>query len=434
MSIAGEGITQRLDQALQAVAVIGAAGKMGRGIALLAAEEMARLAADAGARPRLHLIDTRPEGLDELLKYIEEFCARRAQRAPEQVMSIIDVGTDISAARESLLVFEAVPEIERVKVSTLQQLEHTCTPQTLFFTNTSSIPIGALEQKSNLGGRLVGFHFYNPPPVQELLELIPSASTPPELAQVAEELGRRLGKTVVHSSDAAGFIGNGHFIREGLYATRRAAGLSDRLAWTEAVWALNRVSELGLLRPMGIFQVIDYIGLDIFAAILDVMAEYVEGESFQAEVFDQMLSQGIRGGQHADGSQKDGFFHYEGRRIAAVYDPGVKRYETLGRWSQRVDDELEPLTADGIAWRELRTDPNRARELRDHFTWLEAMDHSGAQLTAEFAGASRGIGEKLVADGVAASVEAVNTVATKGFSHLYGPLEEYTQAFAATKG
>ena len=432
--MAGEGIAEHLDEALQDVAVIGAAGKMGRGIALLAAEEMARLAADAGTRARLHLIDTRPDGLDELLEYIEEFCSRRANQTPERVMSMIEAGTDLGAAKESHLVFEAVPEIEPVKVSTLQQLAEACTPQARFFTNTSSIPIGVLERKSNLEGRLVGFHFYNPPPVQELLELIPSASTPPELTQMAEELGRRLGKTLVHSSDAAGFIGNGHFVREGLYAVRMASAMSERFTWPEAVWALNRVSEQGLLRPMGIFQVIDYAGLDIYAAILDVMAEYLEGESFAAEVFDQMLSQGIRGGQHVDGSQNDGFFRYEGRRIAAVYDPNEKRYETLGRWSQHVDDELEPLTADGIAWRELRTDPNAAREVRDHFTWLAAMDHSGARLTVEFAGASRGIGEKLVADGVAPSAEAVNTVVTKGFAHLYGPLDEYTQAFAAEKG
>lgn len=219
-----------INEYFQQVTVIGAAGKMGSGISLLLAWEMTRLKNRMENRSRtyrLNLIDARQDGLSDLLAYIETQTAKRAERQIDEpliqtfvddVLSIIHTDADFRQARNSWLVFEAVPETERIKIDILRQLNEICTQNTFFLSNTSSIPIGFLDHETNLGGRIIGFHFYNPPAVQRLVELIPARTTDPELTALAHEIARRLGKTVVLSRDVAGFIGNGHFIRDALHA------------------------------------------------------------------------------------------------------------------------------------------------------------------------------------------------------------------------
>ena len=405
-----------LADALADVAVIGAAGKMGRGIALLLAQLMAETGGD---RHHLHLIDTRSDGLDDLQRYLTRFGA-------EALLANVDMSTDFAAASGSRLIFEAVPEVEAIKIETLTRLRQIAAADAIFFTNTSSLPIAALEIAAGLEGRLIGFHFYNPPPVQELLELIPSASSSPDLIDFARTIGQRLGKRVVPSKDVAGFIGNGHFVREGLHAVaeaRRLAAASPG-SWAAAVWGINRVTQEALLRPMGIFQVIDYAGIDIVAAILTVMQRSIGGEGvFDRLVFDRLLEAGISGGQAPDGSQRQGFFQYDGRRIAAVYDIEAASYVDVADIRRQSDGVLAPLARPGEGWKELRAEANAAVTMRGHFEWLGGLDHQGAAIARSFATASMEIAAQLVADGIAASDADVDTVVTKGFAHLYGPLD-----------
>ncbi len=388
-----------LEEYLERVAVIGAAGKMGRGISLV----LARLL--EGRTCCLDLIDPRPEGLEELRHYLE------TQFAEPGVPAFVRAGTDLVQARGARLVFEAVPEIEGVKIAALRQMGQSYPQDALFLSNTSAIPIGFLDREAGLKGRLIGFHFYNPPPVQELVEVIPSSATRPELVELALWLGQRLGKTLVRSADVAGFIGNGHFIREGLHALRQA----ERLALPGAIGALNQVSQEALVRPMGIFQVMDYVGLDIFASILQVMARRLPGENFQAGLLDGLVARGALGGQRPEGSQKDGFFQYEGRRPAAAFAPERGEYLPLQGLGRLAD----------FTWKEALRDPERRRRLADHFARLRRADTLGSRLALDWLRASRRIGERLVAEGVAASPGEVDTVLVKGFNHLYGPFAGY---------
>ncbi len=425
----------KIESVLGSAAVIGAGGKMGSGIALLAAELMAGLEIDGQRTGRLILIDSRPRSIGPLRAYLERHLLRRARRRlrderearsfSDRAMALVSTATGLEAARDCDLLFEAVPESEDLKTGLLRRLREICPPEALFLSNTSSIPIRLLDEAAGLDGRLVGFHFYNPPAVQKLLELIPSGGTRPGLVRLAEELARRFGKTVVRSRDAAGFIGNGHFVREGLYAAACVDRLRDELGEPEAIYALNAVSETGLLRPMGIFQVIDYAGIDVFAAILEVMERCIEGESFPAELFARMVAEGRPGGQRGDGSQKDGFFQYDGRRRAGVYDCAARSYRPLeeGRLPA-VDAALGALAEPGTNWSEVRAAGDPEALIRDHFQHLAKAEGRGAGMALEYAAESRRIASRLVGDGVAASAEDVDTVVTHGFHHLYGPLDE----------
>ena len=428
-----------IDRYLHEVAVIGAAGKMGSGIALLLAELMAQMSTE-GTLPvaaRLRLVDTRPQGLEQLRTYLETQMQRRAQRrgandtaarrGVEQAFSFIQFTTEQAAVAEATILFEAVPESEDLKSNTLRALRETCSDETLFLSNTSSIPIWRLDEAAGLDGRLIGFHFYNPPAVQRLLELIPATTTRPLLVQLAQELARRLGKTLVPSRDVAGFVGNGHFVREGLHAAAWVEQLTNEFDEAGAIYAVNRVSEEGLLRPMGIFQVIDYAGVDIFTSIMDVMERYIDGESFASPLLRRLSAAGVRGGQHGDGTQKDGIFQYDGRRRVGVYDAATGGYRALddGRLPA-VDVSLGELAGAGCTWREIRERDasERQRLIGEHASVVSNSAHRGAVMAREFAAASRDIARKLVADGIATSAEDVNTVVVQGFHHLYGPLDE----------
>ncbi len=401
---------------------MGAAGKMGRGIALLLAEHMA--GAENAPGSRLTLIDTQEQALGGLEQYIQTQAAKRAVRSgrPVNVSSIMQTTTDPQRAADSHLVFEALPEVEELKVAVLSQLRDSCSPDTWFLSNTSSIPIGELDRQARLDGRVVGFHFYNPPPVQKLLEVIPAATTRPALVRAAGQLAVELGKTVVSSRDVAGFIGNGHFIRECLYALEQMEQLQEREGFSRAVYAVDKASRAGLLRPMGIFQVMDYAGVDICSAIMEVMERYIAKERFVSATATRMLSAGARGGQHGDGSQKDGFFRYDGYRITDVYDVESGAYQPLEVVGKGLDEQHGELAMPGRSWKELRGRPDVDEQLRKHFEWLTASTGIGANMAIDYFRASKRIATNLLNDGIAACAEDIDVVVTTGFHHLYGPL------------
>ncbi len=176
----------------------------------------------------------------------------------------ISLSTDLASARGSHLVFEAIVENQDVKVGVYSRLREMCSPETFFLTNTSSIPISVLDDKADLGGRIDRIHFYNPPPVQKLVEVISADRTRKDLVDLGTELGKVLRKTLIPSNDVAGFIGNGHFTRNGSALAEVERLRKDGCSFVEATYMVNKVSQDFLVRPMGIFQLIDYVGVDVF--------------------------------------------------------------------------------------------------------------------------------------------------------------------------
>ena len=175
----------------------------------------------------------------------------------------------------------------------------------------------------------MGFHFYNPPPVQKLVEVIYPDNSDPSLKTMASELGKALGKVLIESKDVAGFIGNGFFIREIHYAGEQVMRLAKERPLVEAIETVNRVTQDYLLRPMGLFELIDYVGLDIAHRIKGIMQSYLPREDFSCDLIDRMLAAGITGGQRPDGSHKAGFLNYENNIPAGIYSLEKKAYLPL---------------------------------------------------------------------------------------------------------
>ncbi len=396
---------KRVMQMGNSAAVIGAGGKMGSGIALLLVDQV----------DELICVDTSEEALDGLEGYLR----KQLEKQEANVDALMEKVTFTTELQPADRVFEAIIEDEKIKIGVYKILREVCGPKTTYFTNTSSIPISVLDDGAELDHKIIGFHFYNPPAVQKLVEIITTDKTDPALVKDAEELGTAMGKTLVHSNDVAGFIGNGHFMRDLLYACEQVEQLTNGHTQLEAITLMNQVSQKYLVRPMGIFQLIDYVGIDVCQKILKVMDVYIPSESFHSDLIDRYLAQGVSGGQTATGSQKDGIFQYTRGRITGIYDLSSQQYLPIKK---------APLLQGHPTWKGLLKDEKRDEKLSGYFDILKHSDSEAAQLAQHYLVRSREIGETLVADGVAKSTDDVNTVLTSGFYHLYGPISKYSVA------
>ena len=440
------------NERIQNVTVLGAAGKMGSGILLLMALEMA----DQKLKPEnkgksfvLNAVDVTSGALPDLMKYIRTQVLKAAEKKVvalravysdrkdliensqiieeyiNEVMTLVRPGTRIEAAYESTLIFEAVSENAALKAQLFTQIDSNNSLKPWFFTNTSSVPIAGLNEKSGLEGRILGFHFYNPPAIQKLVELITIKDNPEGMKEFAVQLAKNLKKIVVPSNDIAGFVGNGHFMRDSLYSLEKAKELTPVMALHEAIYAINKVSQDYLMRPMGIFQLIDYVGVDVVRFIMNVMDPYMKDENLHSEILDQLFDRGIKGGQYPDGSQKDGILHYEKGKPVAVYSLERNDYVPFSEFAQNTDAWLGEVPAEVIPWKNLIRMPEKEAAAGNAFQSLKKLNTKGAQLALAHARRSREIGLQLVNTGVALSPDDVNTVLATGFFHAYGPVNEF---------
>lgn len=439
------------EERLQHVSVLGAAGKMGSGILLLTAVEMADLSMKPGNKGKpyvLNAIDVSDEALAGVMKYLKAQLFKIAEKkvvALRQVyadyadlidndeiinqyvfdvISLVRTSTRMESAYDSRMVFEAIKEDPELKISILSKITSNNPHGPWFFTNTSSIPIMKLDEGAGLGGRIIGFHFYNPPAVQKLVEVIRAEKTLPEVEAFALQYAKNLRKVVVPSHDKAGFIGNGHFMRDILHATAGVEKLSRVFSFAEAVYALNRISQDYLVRPMGIFQLIDYVGVDVCSFIMSVMNPYLPGEDLHSPLLDRFLALGIKGGQFSDGSQKDGFLKYEKGRPVAIYDPDAKNYVAIADIKAKVDEKLGVMPVPP-AWKAVVGSKTKEEILKGYFSQLKTATGLGAELARDYADRSCAIGLHLVNSGVAFNENDVNTVLLTGFFHAYGPINNY---------
>jgi 3-hydroxyacyl-CoA dehydrogenase len=440
------------NERLRNVTVLGAAGKMGSGILLLAAVEMVDLSLNPENKGKtfcLNAMDLSHEELAGLLQYLKIQITKIAEKKIVwlrkmyvdradlieneeilnqyvfDVLSIIRPTTQIEAAYESNLIFEAVSENKDLKVKLLSQIDQNNLNDPWYFTNTSSVPINIIDNGAKLNGRVLGFHFYNPPAVQKLVELIVTKQTNKDMEAFAKEFAKCLKKVVVPSNDYAGFIGNGHFMRDAQYAIQEVERLSKDIPYTEAVYCVNKIAQDYLIRPMGIFQLIDYVGIDVVQFIMNVMNPFLDKEDLHSNLLDQLIESGVKGGQKSDGSQKDGFLKYEKGKPIAIYNPESKSYINISDFNEKCDVALGKHPNPKVNWKLVIHRKDKNQVFAEFFTTMKSMPDLGAKLAINYGKRSNEIGHQLVNTGVANNSIDVNTVMLTGFFHAYGPINDY---------
>lgn len=442
------------EEKLRNVSVLGAAGKMGSGILLVTAMEMVNQKLKPGNEKRefvLNAIDMSDAALSGVMNYVREQAFKIAERQivklrnfyanredlidneqiirayARDILSLMRLSTRIENAYDSNIIFEAVVENPELKIELISQIKKNNKNQPWFFTNTSSIPISQLDQASNLQGKILGVHFYNPPAIQKLVEVIKTETSQPELSYFVSEFIRNTGKIEVPSRDIAGFIGNGYFMRDLLYAIEEVKRLvKEGYEYHEAVMMINHVTQDFLIRPMGIFQLADYVGIDVIQFILKVMNKGIKKEDLHSDIIDLYIERGVRGGQQDGGKQKNGFLFYENGKIEGVYDTGKKRYINLVDFKRDCRKILGDTPGNWKPWKEIMKDKNKDDYLKTYFDDLKNCKKTlGCQLSLNYLKRFKAIGQQLVRDKVALRYDDVNKVIMSGFHHAYGPVNNY---------
>ncbi|HEX6347577.1 3-hydroxyacyl-CoA dehydrogenase family protein [Umezawaea sp.] len=216
------------------------------------------------------LAEAGPERSDAARRAVAASLAKAAERgklavAPEELLAGLTVVDDLAglpAAAE--LVVEAVPEDVDLKRRVLQQVASVC-PQAVLASNTSSLSISALAEDLP-GERLVGMHFFNPVPVQELVELVHHAGVGPDVVTRVRTWAEALGKTVIEVRDSPGFATSRLGVAVGMEAIRM---LEEGVAGAEDI---DTGMRLGYGWPMGPLRLTDLVGLDVRLAIAEHLA------------------------------------------------------------------------------------------------------------------------------------------------------------------
>jgi 3-hydroxybutyryl-CoA dehydrogenase len=241
------------------IGVVGA-GTMGNGIAQLAAQ----MGADVVLR------DIKDEFVERGIKNIDRFLSKGVERGKltedqkSGVLGKITGTTDMGALADCDFIIEAVIEDLDLKKKVYGELDEICKPEVILGTNTSSMSITLIAAATKRPDKVVGMHFFNPPPLMRLVEIIRGYETSDETVKATTELAQAMGKeTVEVKVDSPGFIVNRLMIPHMIEAVKL---LEEGVASKEDI---DKALKLGLNYPMGPFELMDFTGIDICQFVAD---------------------------------------------------------------------------------------------------------------------------------------------------------------------
>ncbi len=264
-------------------------------------------------------VEVSDESLDRGRQHIEHSTSRAVRREKlteaeaGELVGRISFTTNLSDVKDCGLVVEAVVEQLAVKQGIFRELDGIIGPDAILATNTSSLSVTEISTATTRPGRVIGVHFFNPAPVQNLVEIVRTVVTEPEVLDDVAELAKSLGKTPVICGDKAGFIANALLFG---YLNHAASMFEARYASREDLDAAMR---FGCGYPMGPLALLDLIGLDTAYEILETM--YKQGRDrlhAPAPILKQMVTAGMLGRKSGRG-----FYTYEGHDSPTVVDDAL---------------------------------------------------------------------------------------------------------------
>jgi 3-hydroxybutyryl-CoA dehydrogenase len=282
---------------IRTIAVIGT-GTMGRGIAYLSAV--------AGYDTVLH--DADPGALDAARSSIDSTLRKGVEKgkvtedAARAAIERIHLAADLEpAVRGADLIIEAVPEIFELKKELFAQADLFCGEDAILASNTSSMSITQLASNVERRDRFVGLHFFNPPHVMKLIEIVRGERTSDATIAQAREVAEKMGKTPIIVRDSPGFATSRLGVAIGLEAMRM---LEEAVASAEDI---DRAMELGYNHPMGPLRLTDLVGLDVRFSIAEYLAQTL-GPRFEPP---QILRDRVARGELGQKTGK-GFYDWPG--------------------------------------------------------------------------------------------------------------------------
>jgi len=276
---------------IQQLTILGT-GTMGRGIAYLAAVagyDAVLFDADAAA------LDGAKAAIESILrKGVEKgkVTESAAADAIARVQLIPELEPAVSGAD---LIIEAVPESFDLKVELFAQADLFCGPDTILASNTSSISITKLASNVERRDRFIGMHFFNPPHVMKLIEIVRGERTSDATVEQVREIAEKMGKTPIVVRDSPGFATSRLGVAIGLEAIRM---LEEGVASAEDI---DRAMELGYNHPMGPLRLTDLVGLDVRLGIAEYLAQTLGPRFEPPQLLRDLVAQGKLGKKTGEG-------------------------------------------------------------------------------------------------------------------------------------
>lgn len=299
------------------------AGVMGGGIAELASRN--------GISVRWR--DVRPEALQKGLQTVRSILDERGRRRrtpsreKDGQMALLLPTLELSGFEHCDLAIEAVVEDLDIKRRVFAELEVRVRPDAILATNTSSLSVNALAEGLQHPGRFVGFHFFNPVHKMPLLEVVRGEKTTDAALVTAVALARKLGKTPVVVKDSPGFVVNRvlmPYLREAMHLLEEGFTVAD---------IDNAMKKFGM--PMGPFEVVDEVGLDVALKVAGVLSAAFPDRMAPAPLLEKLVASGRLGRKNGRG-----FYRHQGKRRSP--DPEVSTL--LGITGSRKPASLDQLS------------------------------------------------------------------------------------------
>ena len=272
--------------AVNKVLVIGA-GTMGAGIAQLCAQQgMDAVLTDISLELSEGALAKITKGLDGRIAK-----GKITEADKQAVLSRMTAAGDLSPAADADIVIESVVENLDIKKKVFAELDERAKAETILATNTTSLSISAMANATKRPDKVVQMHFFNPPTIMKLVEIMPGKQTSAETLERAAAFARQLGKDpVVCKNEApAGIVSRilGQLLNEATWLVD--SGVADAAD-------IDKAMKLGANHPMGPLQLIDMIGLDIHRAKMQTLRRELDDPRYaHPKLLDEMIDAGNLG-------------------------------------------------------------------------------------------------------------------------------------------
>jgi 3-hydroxybutyryl-CoA dehydrogenase len=267
-------MSEELGEKADVVCTLGVAGagQMGGGIAQVAA------ASGLDVRMADASLEFAQAGKDRIQKALGKQVdkGKMSQEAATAILARIAPVAGPADFAPCDLVVEAATENVDLKLELLDACDRAIRPTAWLATNTSSISITKLAAATSRPDRVIGMHFMNPPPLMKLVEIVRGVETSDETYEVVSRVARRMGKTVITSKDAPGFLVNRMLmplLSEACFALQEGLGTAEDI---------DTGARLGLNHPMGPLELADLVGLDTVLSILGVLHRDFGDDKYRA--------------------------------------------------------------------------------------------------------------------------------------------------------
>ena len=211
------------------------------------------------------------------------------------------VGND--AAKDADFVIESVVEDLDIKKKVFAELHELCKPEAILATNTTSMSISAIAEATGREDKVVQMHFFNPPTIMKLVEIMPGAKTSKDTLAKAEEIAKTLGKdpVVCEKEAPAGIVSRvlGQLLNEATWLVQTGVAKPADI---------DKAMKLGAGHPMGPLTLVDMIGLDVHRAKMQTLKRVLDDPRYQhPPIVDELVEKG-----HLGKKSGKGFYDYEG--------------------------------------------------------------------------------------------------------------------------